>query len=229
MDANRHPALQARPVRFAVRRSIRKRRLPSCPRRCWPQELIWVAARSASITMAVEHRLGRDIARKGVLFGSLDSSSPNMAICCGPISSDASSTQTTTNLPPSMRPAGAAGRCSTCRRASRSKPRSMPSRPCPTAVSILAKCSSILEEGAEATLLCETASSVEQRQWHALWIHRADRRAGCQTPICEPPKLGPSSLAFRPPAGGRRSRRAIAVDDRRAGCSACQRSTSGWR
>ena len=73
----------------------------------------------------------------------------------------------------------------------------------------------VLEEGAEATLLSETASHDARRRRLALRRDRADRRPRRPAAARQPAELGARRLALRPSEGARRPRRVAAMDDRR--------------
>ena len=80
----------------------------------------------------------------------------------------------------------------------------------------------VLEEGAEATVLAETASiDADAAGLHcgAIEILVGPR---AQTALRQPAELGHGRVALRPSEGARRSRRRAAVDHRRAGQPAGQ-------
>ncbi len=72
----------------------------------------------------------------------------------------------------------------------------------------------ILEEGAEATLLAETAGS-DNEPATALRRDRIARRARRAAAVRQLAELGARRLALRPSKGSGRSRRQLAMDDRR--------------
>ena len=123
----------------------------------------------------------------------------------------------------SMRPSGPAGRCSTCPRGSRSRPRCSAWSAWPMAgASTSTICWSCSKKAPRPRSSARPPASAGARPGPPCRGGRAVRRAGGQAPVRQRPELGRLDLALQPGAGPGRSGRLDPVDRRRPGLPARQ-------